>query len=151
LTRAALGGRRQRIVGDAAADRDEPAQALPVRVCFHFRLAQQRVGVGAENAKRQRIFENRRTVQHLMRGAKPGGAERGAAWLSRLHGDGMDPDSRCPWWGPGVIAGLDPAIHPLRKTPCEDGWIRGSSPRMTKKIPAASGRELMSNFFFFEN
>jgi hypothetical protein len=31
-----------------------------------------------------------------------------------------------------VIAGLDPAIHPFRKTLCEDGWIRGSSPRMTQ-------------------
>src|SRR5947209_15901525 len=29
-------------------------------------------------------------------------------------------------------SGLDPAIHPLRKiASCEDGWIRGSSPRMT--------------------
>src|SRR3954447_9477236 len=30
-----------------------------------------------------------------------------------------------------VIAGLAPAIHHLRKTLHEDGWIRGSSPRMT--------------------
>src|SRR3954465_14901895 len=29
------------------------------------------------------------------------------------------------------LAGLDPAIHPLRKTFHEDRWIRGSSPRMT--------------------
>jgi hypothetical protein len=31
-----------------------------------------------------------------------------------------------------VMAGLDPAIHLLRKTLLEDGWIRGSSPRMTQ-------------------
>jgi hypothetical protein len=30
-----------------------------------------------------------------------------------------------------VIAGLDPAIHLLRKNLLEDGWMRGSSPRMT--------------------
>jgi hypothetical protein len=30
-----------------------------------------------------------------------------------------------------VIAGLDPAIHHLKKCSDEDGWIRGSSPRMT--------------------
>jgi len=29
------------------------------------------------------------------------------------------------------MAGLDPAIHLLRKDSCEDGWMRGSSPRMT--------------------
>jgi hypothetical protein len=29
------------------------------------------------------------------------------------------------------MAGLDPAIHLLRKI-LEDGWMRGSSPRMTK-------------------
>src|SRR5437588_1038796 len=31
-----------------------------------------------------------------------------------------------------VIAGLDPAIHHLRKILCKDGWIRGSSPRKTR-------------------
>jgi hypothetical protein len=31
-----------------------------------------------------------------------------------------------------VIAGLDPAIHHSSKNAfCEDGWMRGSSPRMT--------------------
>src|SRR5882724_1946421 len=30
-----------------------------------------------------------------------------------------------------VIAGLDPAIHLLSETLFEDGWMRGSSPRMT--------------------
>ena len=39
-----------------------------------------------------------------------------------------------------VIAGLDPAIHPLRKTLCEDGWMRGSSPRMTLQKCACPGR-----------
>jgi hypothetical protein len=29
------------------------------------------------------------------------------------------------------MAGLDPAIHPLRKT-LQEGWMRGSSTRMTK-------------------
>src|SRR5471030_641547 len=32
----------------------------------------------------------------------------------------------------GVMAGLDPAIHLSSKDSCEDGWIRGSSPRMTQ-------------------
>jgi hypothetical protein len=32
------------------------------------------------------------------------------------------------------MAGLDPAIHPLRKSLFEDGWIRGSSPRMTQSM-----------------
>jgi hypothetical protein len=31
------------------------------------------------------------------------------------------------------MAGLDPAIHLLRKDSCEDGWMRGSSPRMTRQ------------------
>ena len=53
---------------------------------FSFRLVHQRVGVGAQNAKREGIFENSRAVQHLMRGAKAGGAQRRAAWLTRLHG-----------------------------------------------------------------
>jgi hypothetical protein len=35
---------------------------------------------------------------------------------------------------PGVMAGLDPAIHLSSKDPCEDGWIRGSSPRMTQSL-----------------
>jgi hypothetical protein len=30
-----------------------------------------------------------------------------------------------------VMAGLDPAIHHLRKTLFQRGWMRGSSPRMT--------------------
>ena len=30
-----------------------------------------------------------------------------------------------------VIAGLDPAIHPLRKMLLRRGWTRGSSPRVT--------------------
>jgi 1,4-dihydroxy-2-naphthoyl-CoA hydrolase len=32
-----------------------------------------------------------------------------------------------------VIAGLDPAIHHLKNISLEDGWIRGSSPRMTSR------------------
>src|SRR5947207_1586369 len=32
-----------------------------------------------------------------------------------------------------VIAGLDPAIHPFRKSQCEARWMRGSSPRMTSQ------------------
>jgi hypothetical protein len=32
---------------------------------------------------------------------------------------------------PGVMAGLDPAIHHSSKDSCEEGWMRGSSPRMT--------------------
>jgi hypothetical protein len=34
-----------------------------------------------------------------------------------------------------VIAGLDPAIHPLSKeSSCEDGWMPGSSPGMTSVL-----------------
>src|SRR3954453_21111995 len=33
-----------------------------------------------------------------------------------------------------VMAGLDPAIHLPSKDCCEDGWMRGSSPRMTKIV-----------------
>ena len=36
----------------------------------------------------------------------------------------------CPW-PISVIAGLDPAIHPLRKMFLRRGWTRGSSPRVT--------------------
>jgi hypothetical protein len=39
------------------------------------------------------------------------------------------------------MAGLDPAIHPLRKTLLEDGWMRGSSPRMTLVLFAAILRD----------
>jgi hypothetical protein len=31
----------------------------------------------------------------------------------------------------GVMAGLDPAIQHSSKESCEEGWMRGSSPRMT--------------------
>src|SRR5262249_28433013 len=34
-----------------------------------------------------------------------------------------------------VIAGLDPAIHPLRKTSCEERWTPGSSPGVTRARP----------------
>src|ERR1700687_3215184 len=42
--------------------------------------------------------------------------------------------------GKYVIAGLDPAIHLLRKeSPFEEGWVRGSSPRTTLLLlPRAS-------------
>jgi iron complex transport system permease protein len=33
-----------------------------------------------------------------------------------------------------VMAGLDPAIHLSSEDFCEDGWIRGSSPRMTQSL-----------------
>jgi len=39
---------------------------------------------------------------------------------------------------PSVIAGLDPAIHLLRKTLLENGWMRGSSPRMTARTVGTS-------------
>jgi hypothetical protein len=35
-----------------------------------------------------------------------------------------------------VIAGLDPAIHPLRKNSIRRGWTRGSSPRVTAVVGA---------------
>src|ERR1700745_1973411 len=52
----------------------------------------------------------------------------------------MDPrvkpagDRRRSSWPRPVIAGLDPAIHPLTENAlesCEDGWTRGASPRGT--------------------
>jgi hypothetical protein len=33
-----------------------------------------------------------------------------------------------------VIAGLDPAIHPPSQESFEEGWMRGSSPRMTPRM-----------------
>src|SRR5450631_4244592 len=36
-----------------------------------------------------------------------------------------------------VITGLDPVIHLLRKTFCEDGWMPGSSPGMTSAFCGA--------------
>jgi hypothetical protein len=33
-----------------------------------------------------------------------------------------------------VIAGLDPAIHPVRKKVLRRRWTRGSSPRVTKEL-----------------
>src|SRR5436305_2088938 len=43
-----------------------------------------------------------------------------------------------------VIAGLDPAIHPLRKTLCEDRWIRGPSPRRRGFGPAGGSSPRMT-------
>ena len=43
-----------------------------------------------------------------------------------------------------VMAGLDPAIHPLRKDFCEDAWIRGSSLRMTHFLWIASSQEFLA-------
>jgi SRSO17 transposase len=37
---------------------------------------------------------------------------------------------------PSVIAGLDPAIHPLRKDSCEEEWMRGPTPRRRGFGPA---------------
>jgi len=34
---------------------------------------------------------------------------------------------------PVVITGLDPVIHLLRKSLCEERWIAGSSPATTSK------------------
>src|SRR5947199_5222394 len=55
---------------------------------------------------------------------------RGAASVTLLRRAGTVSNT-------GVIAGLDPAIHPLRKDSCEDGWMRGSSPRMTREFVTA--------------
>src|SRR5947209_17728823 len=41
------------------------------------------------------------------------------------------------------MAGLDPAIHPLRKRLLEDGWMRGSSPRMTQMCEIRGQRQTM--------
>jgi iron(III) transport system substrate-binding protein len=38
----------------------------------------------------------------------------------------------------GVIAGLDPAIHPLRKGSTRKRWTRGSSPRVTTGVGAGT-------------
>ena len=49
------------------------------------RRAQRGFGVGAENAQRQGIFEDRGAIDQLMGGAQARGAQRGATWLARLH------------------------------------------------------------------
>ena len=51
LARAAFYGHRQRILGDAAAGRDEPAQALTEGIGLSLRLAHQVMGIGAEDAE----------------------------------------------------------------------------------------------------
>jgi hypothetical protein len=42
--------------------------------------------VVAENSQRERVSQDRRLVQHLVRRAQPGGAQRGPTGLSGLHG-----------------------------------------------------------------
>ncbi|MGB6236918.1 MAG: hypothetical protein WBG16_06165, partial [Bradyrhizobium sp.] len=44
-----------------------------------------------------------------------------------------------------VIAGLDPAIHLLRETLYEDGWMPGSSPGMTNFFPRRISPELFTS------
>jgi hypothetical protein len=41
-----------------------------------------------------------------------------------------------------VIAGLDPAIHPLRQDSFEEGWMPGSSPGMTTEYDERASRLL---------
>jgi hypothetical protein len=64
---------------------------------------------------------------------------RGTLSASRYGGNGQLPTFEADQSGGlmvaaptnAVMAGLDPAIHLLKKRFSEDGWVRGSSPRMT--------------------
>ena len=81
----AFGNRAVRcVLGDAAAHGDAEPQAPPAGVFGG--LGQRALGVLPENAQRQRIGENPPALKHLMRRPMPGGANRSAAELGRLHG-----------------------------------------------------------------
>ena len=45
-----------------------------------------------------------------------------------------------------VITGLDPVIHLLHKTFCEDGWMPGSSPGMTMTGQPSRSRRYIGGF-----
>jgi hypothetical protein len=47
--------------------------------------------------------------------------------------------------GTAVVAGLDPAIHLVRKTLCEEGWMSGSSPGMTRGFLRRESSHPMKN------
>ncbi len=77
LPHAARDRGRQRIVREVRADRDERAHAAPLGLVS--RLLDESVGVLAEDPHGERIGEDPAALEHLMRGAMPRGAERGAA------------------------------------------------------------------------
>src|SRR5215813_11414421 len=52
---------------------------------------------------------------------------------AQLRRAGQGAQARRTGVGSLVIAGLDPAIHRLRKTFRQEGWTRGSSPRVTDR------------------
>jgi hypothetical protein len=49
------------------------------------RMLERNLDIGSENARGQRIGEDRGVIQHLVCRAQAGGAQRGQTWLSRLH------------------------------------------------------------------
>src|SRR6267154_5364263 len=47
------------------------------------------------------------------------------------------------------MAGLDPAIHLFSQSSFEDGWIRGSSPRMTYALAFSRNRSMTNRILVF--
>ncbi len=79
----ALNGFRELILGVAATNRHEGADGRGGR--FHPIGSQSGRLFGPENAERQGVVENQRTIVNLMRRAAQGYAEGGAAGLGFLH------------------------------------------------------------------
>ena len=74
----------RRILGEAAAHRDEQAQASPLRPFLGERDGA--LGVRPEDAKRERVGEHEPPLEDLMRRPVSRRAKRGHARLSLLHG-----------------------------------------------------------------
>jgi hypothetical protein len=84
--------------------------------------------------RRRSTTADARTADHRAAARIPTRRTNGESyWPIRIIGFEVP----CP--SPLVIAGLDPAIHPLRKSLVRR-WIRGSSPRMTRWLVWCPGR-----------
>ena len=73
----------RRVLGKAAAQRDEQPQEAPLGM--RQRLVDRVFRVRSEDADRQRIGEDLSALERLMGGAMAGGAERGAAEFTLSH------------------------------------------------------------------
>ena len=73
-----------RVLGEAAAHRDEETQGPPPRLFLGER--DRFVCVCSQDTKRERVGEYDPALENLMRRSVPGSADGGAARLSLLHG-----------------------------------------------------------------
>ena len=80
LPRALFDRLPRRLLGDAAARRDEQAQ--PAAGGIFAGLREYGLGVLAQDGQRERIGENPAALENLMRRTMAGGAERGARELA---------------------------------------------------------------------